>query len=374
MKIQIKNSELLRALGHVQSIVEKRTTKNILSNVKISTKKRQVFFYTTDLDIFAKEVVEASVGGEVTTTIPIHILYDIVRKIEPKEDIQFIFEPSDNPLKLLVKACSSEFVLPCLSAEYFPDFEEGNHDCEFNISSNDLSYLISTTKHAISYDDTRYYLNGVFFHAVEDNGVKILRTVATDVHRLAVAEVTLPKNASLMPEIIIPKKMIFELIKIIEDHKGDVFMGISSKKITIKAGAVTIISKLIDGKFPDYNKAIPHGNTKLLKVPIKALAKAIDLVTAISTEKVKVAKLNMKKDKLILSVSDKINSSGIIDIPANYNDEEISVAFNSRYMLDILNNLTGDTACFKINSMDTAVLVEDNANSNCRFVLMPIQM
>jgi DNA polymerase III subunit beta len=374
MKVQVNNSELLQALGHIQSIVEKRTAKSILSNVKITTQKNKISFYTTDLDIFAKESINASVGGQLTTTVPIHIFYEIIRKIGVQKEIQLIFEPSDKPGKMLIKAGLSEFSLPCLSAEEFPDFEEGNHSCEFEITSNNLHYLIATTKHAISYDETRYYLSGVFLHVAEDNGVNVLRAVATDVHRLAIGEVILPKNAQLLPEIIIPKKTVFELTKLLENFNGEVPVGVSSNKITFQIGNTTLVSKLIDGKFPDYDKAVPYGNAKLLEVSTSELAKAIDLVTAISTEKTVAVKLRIEKNKVTLSVSDKINSSGTIEIPAIYSSDEISIAFNAKYIIDILNNLTGKKAYFKLNSGNAAVLVEDSDNTNCRFVLMPMQI
>ena len=374
MKVQISNSELLQALGHVQSIVEKRTVKSILSNVKISTKKNQVSFFTTDLDIFAKESIDASVGGQLTTTVPIHILYEIIRKIGANKEINLIFEPSDKPGKMLIKSGLSEFSLPCLSADEFPDFEEGAYDCQFEIDSNNLHYLISTTKHAISFDETRYYLSGIYLHIAEDNGINVLRAVATDVHRLAIGEVTLPKNAQLLPKIIIPKKTVLELSKLLEDFNGNVFVGVSSNKITFKIGKTTLISKLIDGKFPDYDKAVPYGNNKILEVSISELAKAIDLVTAISTERVVAVKLKMQKNKVTLSVSDKINSSGIIEVPAIYNNDEVSIAFNSKYIIDILSNIKGEKAYFKLNSSSAAVLVEDSGNSNCRFVIMPMQV
>ena len=374
MKVQVSNSELLQALGHIQSIVEKRTVKSILSNVKISTKKNQISFFTTDLDIFAKESIDASVGGQLTTTVPIHILYEIIRKIGANNEVNFIFEPSDKPGKMLIKSGLSEFSLPCLSADEFPDFEEGDYDCQFEIASSNLHYLISTTKHAISFDETRYYLSGVYLHIAEDNGINVLRAVATDVHRLAVGEVTLPENAQLLPKIIIPKKTVLELSKLLEDFNGNVFVGVSSNKITFKIGKTTLISKLIDGKFPDYDKAVPYGNNKILEVSISELAKAIDLVTAISTERVVAVKLKIQKNKVTLSVSDKINSSGTIEVPAIYNNDEISIAFNSKYIIDILSNIKGEKAYFKLNSSNAAVLVEDSGNTNCRFVIMPMQV
>jgi len=214
-----------------------------------------------------------------------------------------------------------------------------------------------------------------FLHIAEENDVRVLRGVATDVHRLAIAEVTLPKNAALLPEIIIPRKTALELLRLLEEHKGgQCSMGISSNKMSVVIGNTTIVSKLIDAKFPDYNKAIPYNNPKSLEISIDELSRGINLVTAISTEKIKAVKLKMQKNKVTLFVTDKINSSGIIEIPAVYDDEEISISFNSRYILDILEVLAGKKIHLKLDSGTTAVYIEDSGNSNCRFVLMPMQV
>lgn len=374
MKVQIKNRELLQVLGHIQSIVEKKTGSSILSNVKIIKQKDKISFYTTDLDIFAKESIDIDSDGELTTTVPIHIFYDIIRKIEGDKEVQLIFDSLKQPTKMLIKTGLSQFSLPCLLADGFPDFEEGKHSCEFEILSRDLRYLITTTKHAIPYDETRYYLSGAFLHVTDDNGVNVLRAVTTDVHRLAVGEVILPKNAQLLPEIIIPKKTVFELIKLLEDFNNKIQIGVSSKKITLHIGNTTIVSKLIDGKFPDYNKAIPYKNSKVLEVSISKLSKAIDLITSISTEKIVAVNFKIKANKIILSVNDKINSSGVIEIPAIYDNDEVSISFNAKYIVDILNNLSGNKVYIKLNSSSAAVLLEDSDNMNCRFVLMPMQV
>ena len=373
MKVQVNNSKLLQALGHIQSIVEKKTVKSILSNVKLTVQDNQILLYTTDLDIFAKESIPVNASGHITTTVPINIFYDIIRKIGLGKEICLIFTPSNDPNTMLIQSELSEFTLPCSSAEQFPDFEEGEHSCVFDMVSSNLHYLITTIKHAISYDESRYYLSGVFFHVTEDNGVKILRAVATDAHRMAISEIVLPKNGQLLPSIIIPKKTIFELIKLLEDSTDNVSIGISPNKITFQIGDVTLVSKLIDGKFPDYDKAIPYNNTKLLKVSIAEFSKAIGLVTAISTEKTVVVKLKVEKEKIILSVSDKINSSGTIEVPALYTSDRVVISFNAKYIIDILNNLKGKNAHLKLNSSNTAVLIEDSINTNCRFVLMPMQ-
>ena len=374
MKVHVNNNQLLEALSHIQSIVEKRTTKNILSNVKISTRQKQITFFTTDLDIFAKESIDAIVEGELTTTVPTHIFYEIIKKIGITKKIQLIFEPSEKPLKMLIVSGLSQFSLPCSPANEFPDFEEGSHECEFQIKSDHLHYLISTTKHAISSDETRYYLNGILLHVTKDDNINVLRAVATDVHRLAIGEVTLPKNACLLPDIILPKKTVLELLKILENFTNKIEVGVSSSKITFKIANTTLISKLIDGQFPDYNKAVPYNNNRILKISVSELIQAIDLVTTISTEKIVTVKLHLQKNKVVLSVSSKVNSFGRIEVPSIYDGNDMIIAFNPKYVIDILNNLKGDVASFRLNSSNTAVLVEDSANTNCRFVLMPMQV
>ncbi|MFQ3307275.1 MAG: DNA polymerase-3 subunit beta [Candidatus Midichloriaceae bacterium] len=372
MILKIKNADLQKALGNIQSIVEKRSATAILMNVKIHTKKNHVSFYTSDLDIFAQEISEAKVAGELITTTTMQILYDVSRKIAESEIIECIFEPSDKPTKLLIKSGSSEFTLPCLSADTFPDFEEGEYDCKFEVNADDIYNILSTVKHAISFDDSRYYLNGIFLHATENNGKRVLRAVATDIHRLAMHEIDLPKGAENIPDIIIPKKTVYEFVKLLENYKDNVSISVSKNKIRFKIGSTILISKLIDGNFPDYNRAIPKNNPKVIKISVQELEKAINLVTTISTEKVKSIKIKLLKNKITLFASDKINSSGTIDVPANYDGEELSVAFNSKYLLDILANTSDQNVTMYFDKSDSAIFINDDSDKKYNFVLMPI--
>ncbi len=374
MHLQINSTDLLGVLGRLQSVVEKRNVKTILSNVKISTKKNSIALYTTDLDIFVKEVLPAKIGGALSTTVSIQVLYDIVKNFQDGTEINMTFEPSDNPIKVVIKAGHATFSLPCISSEEFPDFEDGAYSAEFNIAAEDLLCLLNTTKHAMSSDDTRYYLNGIFFHSLSHQGGKILRCVATDVHRMALTEISQPDDFASFPEVILPKKTVNQLTKLLDNSKSSIKFSISSSKVKVVFNELTVISKLIDAKFPDYQGVVPLKNSKVLITKVADLIKAITMATAISTERVIEIKLVLAKDKLILSVNDKNSSTGNVEVNANYDHEPMEMAFNSRYLLDILNNIDSSDVIMKFESSNNAVLMESTDNDTAQFVLMPMKL
>ena len=378
MKIQLNHKILLQSLSHIQSVVEAKVLKSILSNVKIVIQKKTISLYTTDLDVFAKESLDLLNHNEyenrcLITTASMNTFYDIIRKVDGQKEIQLIFKPSANPQIMIIKTKLSEFKLPCLQAQEFPVFEESNYVCKFTILSNKLYQLISTIKHAISCDESRYCINGVFFHIVKNNKINILRAIATDTHRLAIGEIILPQNAELFPSIIIPKKTIFELVKLLENFNNNIVVKVSSNKIVFYIGKTTLSSKLIDGLFPNYNKAIPFRNDKLLKISNTKLYKAINLVSAVIPGRAMVIKLEIKNNKVTLHANDKNSTSGTVDINAIYSGDKIEITFNAKYVIDILNSTLGNDMHFKLDSADSAVLIEDSKNLNFRFILMPMQ-
>ena len=375
MKVEISNKDLLKAITDVYSIVDRRNIKTILSNVKISTEKNKLYFYTTDLEIFAKREIDASVGAQIATTVPIMPFYDIARGLGDYTKVSLIFENINGKVsKMIIQSDNAEFSLPCIGVEEFPDYKEEEAKCNFQMASDELSYLLSSTKHAISTDDARYYLNGGYFHVVEENNAKMVRVVSTDSHRLALAEVIIPENAALMPDVIMPTKCINELCKLLETNPGKIKVAVAKYMVKFQVGDTTLVSKLIDAKFPDYEKVIPFGNSNLLEVQVSELTKAIDLVTTVSSAKPKSVKLKLQQNKLVLSVNDKNNSSAVMEVPATYGGTEVEISFNSKYLLDVLSIIEGASAKIHFESGSSSVLVEDNNNSNCKFVLMPLRI
>ncbi|KIE05329.1 DNA polymerase III subunit beta [Candidatus Jidaibacter acanthamoeba] len=375
MKIVIKKSNLQKALNHVQSIVEKRNAIAMLANVKIEAKDSRLAFTTTDMDISITDLVEAEVDQPYSTTIPVLTLYEIVKKIP--EDADITFEASaDNINQILVKFASSKFTLPCLPAEEFPNFELGDTTHNFKISSGALKLLLTKTRHAISNEETRYYLNGIYLHSIESEGSGLLRAVSTDGHRLARAEVALPEGAKNIPGIIIPKKTVNELIKLVEDFDDDINVGLSVNKAIFEIGNSKLITKLIDGKFPDYTRVIPTNNDKQLEISCKDLIKSIELVISVSSDKTRAVKLDIEPSKVVLSASSEMNgnASGTQMLAANYNLEPISIGFNSKYVLDSLNTMEGDTVRFLLSNSSGAVIALDSADDKSLYILMPMQV
>jgi DNA polymerase-3 subunit beta len=375
MKIVVKKGNLLKVLNHVQSVVEKRNAIPILANVKIEAEGTQLTFTTTDMDISITDTTEAQIDQSYLTTIPVLTLYEIIKKIP--EDGDVTFEASnENNNQIQVKFASSKFTLPCLPADEYPNFEVGISSHKFTLHSNVLKVLLTKTRHAISQEEARYYLNGIYLHSAESNGIQVLRAVATDGHRLAKTETNLPEGAQGIPGIIIPKKTVNELVKLLEDYSGDIHIGASANKATFEIGTSKLITKLIDGKFPDYNRVIPTQNDKKLEVSAKDLAKSVELVISVSNDKTRAVKLDIESSKVVLSASSEMNgnASGTQTIPANYNADPLTIGFNSRYVLDSLSAIEGETVKFILSNNNGAVIAQDSADESSLYILMPMQV
>lgn len=359
----------------MQAIVERKHTIAILANVKMECEGDTVTLTATDMDISVREVL--SVVGNPSSgaiTVPVHTLHEIVRKLPDGSQISFT-SSGDKQSQVEIIVGLSRFTLPCLDAEEFPNFEVSKSISHFNIDSNILRTLLNKTKHAISYEETRYYLTGTYLHIVETAGGFVLRAVATDTHRLAQAETMLPNGAESMPGIIIPRKTSFELIRLLEGHNGDVHVEISANKATFVLGSTTLTSKLVDGKFPDYTAVIPSNNDKKLEVPARDLARAIDLVISVSADKTRAVRLKIEESKLTICANSEANgnASGSEVLDADYTSVPVKVGFNSRYILDALSAIDGDKVRFSMGDEGGAVIVQDPEDTSCLHILMPMQ-
>ncbi len=372
MRLVIERGELLRALGHVTSVVERRTTIPILSNVLLRAKDQQLSFKATDLE---REVVEA-VGADVSTagavTVPAHILHDIVRKLPDGSEVEI--KSDGEKERLTIAAGQARFALQTLSPEDFPDVAAGEMTHSFDIAAADLKRLIEKTRFAISTEETRYYLNGIYLHTAKSGGTEALRAVATDGHRLAQVELELPKGASGMPGVIVPRKTVHELHRLIEASGDTVHVSVSQSKIRFQIGTVTLTSKLIDGTFPDYERVIPQGNDKVLKVPNAEFMSAVDRVSTIASERGRAVKLNIAPDKLVLSVNNPDGGSATEEIGVEYGNQPLEIGFNARYLLDIAGQLEGDEASFMLNDPASPTMVRDTGDGSALYVLMPMRV
>ncbi len=367
MKLTLERSALLKGLSHVQSVVERRNTIPILSNVLLGGDGGQLTLVATDLDIEVSETVDAGIDAPGQVTAPAHTLYDIVRKLPDGAQVQLTINNDD---RLDVDAGPAHFTLPLLPSGDFPKMTADGLDTAFSLPASDLKRLIDKTRFAISTEETRYYLNGIYLHARDG----LLRAVATDGHRLALAEQPLPDGADTMPGVIIPRKTIAELRKLIDGTDGDVAITVSESKIRFRTGTVVLTSKLIDGTFPDYERVIPRSNTKELVLDNKVFSQAVDRVATISAEKSRSVKLSLSDSNLSLTVNNPESGQAREDMPVNYDADAMEIGFNAKYLMDVAGQIQGQDATFKLDSASAPALVTDSEDDHALFVLMPLRV
>ena len=372
MRITIERASLLKALNHVQSVVERRNTIPILSNVLLNAEKGKLSLTATDLDIEVVESVSADVVRGGATTASAHTLYDIVRKLPDGAQVQLEFGEGDG--RLTLAAGRSRFQLQALPREDFPTMAAGTLPHKFSLPSADLAELIDKTRFAVSTEETRYYLNRIYLHAQGEKSKTFLRAVATDGHRLARFELPAPKGSSEIPGVIIPRKTVNEVRKLLEDFEDAVEISISDTKIKFAIGTVTLTSKLIDGTFPEYQRVIPTGNDKVLEVVRDELKEAVDRVSTVSTEKSRAVKLNLEKGKLTLSVVSPEAGTATEELLIEYKAAPIEIGFNARYIMDILERIEGAKAIFLFSDAGSPTLVRDSEGDAALYVLMPMRV
>lgn len=372
IKLSIDRGVLLRALSHVQSVVERRGTIPILSNVKLEAAKGQLSLSATDMDIAIMESVAATISEEGAITVPAHMLYEIVRKLQDGSEIEISKASGD--AKVHVRAGQSHFSLSSLPVDDFPVMSEDDLQHSFTITSDECKALLEKTRFAISTEETRYYLNGVYFHATTDGGASVLRAVATDGHRLARLQVGLPAGAENMPGVIVPRKTIGELVKLIEEGAKGVTISLSETKIKFVCGGAVLVSKLIDGTFPDYDRVIPSGNDKIMEVDNKAFTQAVDRVSVISSEKSRGIKLSLTAGKLTLLASGAEHGTAKEELEVKYAADAVEVGFNSRYLLDMMAQIEGETAQFVFADSQSPALVRDPSDVGALYVVMPMRV
>jgi len=372
MKLTIERAQLLRALGHVQSVVERRNTIAILSNVLLRAADSRLALSATDMDLEIVDGVAADISGGGTTTAPAHTLYDIVRKLPDGAQIELA--ASGDKGSMTVRAGRSVFSLSCLPSEDYPLMASGDLPYAFTLQAADLRRLIDRTRFAISTEETRYYLNGIYLHAAKTDGIAMLRAVATDGHRLARMEIALPEGASGMPGVIVPRKTVMELRKLLDEAGDDVTVSLSDTKIRFVLGDTVLTSKLIDGTFPDYDRVIPTGNDKILEVSCQEFAAAVDRVSTISTEKSRAVKLSVERGNLTLSATSPENGTASEEMEVRYTASPIEIGFNSRYLLDIAAQIEGESAVLKLADPGSPTLIQDRDAKGALYVLMPMRV
>lgn len=375
MKATIERAKLLRCLSHVQSVVERRNTIPILSNVLIeASADGMVKIMATDLDLQVVESLQAaSVESAGAITVSAHLLFDIARKLP--DGTQVSLETGEN--RMVVKAGRSRFQLPTLPRDDFPVIVEGDLPTSFEIPAATLAELIDRTRFAISTEETRYYLNGIFLHVSEEDR-PLLKAAATDGHRLARFTIDRPDGAEGMPDVIVPRKAVAELRKLLEEAQdGQVQIDLSASKIRFTlggTGGVVLTSKLIDGTFPDYSRVIPTGNDKLLKLDPKSFFAGVDRVATIATEKTRAVKMALDTDKVTLSVTSPDNGNAAEEVPADYKSDGMEIGFNANYLKDILGQIDSDTVELHLADAGAPTLIREDEKSPALYVLMPMRV
>ncbi|HEX4695749.1 DNA polymerase III subunit beta [Sphingomonas sp.] len=370
MKATIERATLLKGLSHVQSVVERRNTIPILSNVLIdASADGSLKLMATDLDLQINESIPAAVEQPGATTVSAHTLFDIARKLP--EGSQVSLSAAEG--KMQIVAGRARFQLGTLPRDDFPVIAEGELPVSFELPAETLKQIIDKTRFAISTEETRYYLNGIFWH-VADDGQPVLKAAATDGHRLARVTLPRPDGAEGMPDIIIPRKCVAELRKLLDEIDGSVGVSLSSSKIRFDLGQALLTSKLIDGTFPDYSRVIPTGNDKILKIDPRSFEEGVDRVSTIATEKTRAVKMALDRDKITLSVTSPENGTAAEDVPGDYASQGFEIGFNSRYLLDILGQIEGDTVEVHLADASAPTLIRENDKAPALYVLMPMRV
>jgi len=370
MKATIERATLLKGLSHVQSVVERRNTIPILSNVLIeATGDGTIKLMATDLDLQINETIAAAIDQPGATTVSAHTLFDIARKLPEGAQVEL----SAAEGRMSIVAGRARFSLATLPRDDFPVIAEGELPTSFELPAETLKQIIDKTRFAISTEETRYYLNGIFWH-VSDDPQPVLKAAATDGHRLARVTVPRPDGAEGMPDVIIPRKCVAELRKLLDEIDGSVGVSLSNTKIRFDLGQALLTSKLIDGTFPDYSRVIPTGNDKILKIDPRSFEEGVDRVSTIATEKTRAVKMALDRDKITLSVTSPENGAAAEEVPGDYTAPSFEIGFNSRYLLDILGQIEGDSVEVHLADAAAPTLIRENDKAPALYVLMPMRV
>ncbi|MCP4818283.1 MAG: DNA polymerase III subunit beta [Shimia sp.] len=372
MKISIERSVLLKAVSQAQSVVERRNTIPILANVLIEAEGDTAQFRATDLDIEVVDKAAAMVERAGATTVAATTLHEIVRKLPDGALVTLTDDGASG--RLTVEAGRSNFSLATLPREDFPVMATSEYSSNFSAPAPVLRRLFDKSKFAISTEETRYYLNGVYMHIADSDGGKALRAVATDGHRLARIDADLPAGAAEMPGVIVPRKTVGELRKLLDDDEMEIAVSVSETKVRFATPNITLTSKVIDGTFPDYTRVIPQGNTRKLEVDAAEFAKAVDRVATVSSERSRAVKLQLDEDRLVLSVNSPDSGAAEEELAVAYNDERLEIGFNAKYLLEIASQVDRENAVFMFNSAGDPTLMREGNDLSAVYVVMPMRV
>ncbi|TRW96053.1 DNA polymerase III subunit beta [Paracoccus sp. M683] len=372
MKFSIERAVLVKAVSQAQSVVERRNTIPILANVLIEATPDGASFRATDLDTEVVDRAPAQVERPGATTVSAQLLNEIARKLP---DGALVNITSDDAAgRLTVQAGKSNFSLATLPREDFPIMATTEYAANFSAPAKVLRRLFDKSKFAISTEETRYYLNGVYMHVAKSEDGPVLRCVATDGHRLARIDAPLPESAADMPGVIVPRKTVAELRKLLDDDDAAIAVSVSETKVRFATPSITLTSKVIDGTFPDYSRVIPAGNSRKLEVDASDFARAVDRVATVSSERSRAVKLALEIDKLILSVNAPDAGAADEELTVAYADEPLEIGFNAKYLQEIASQVDRDNAVFLFNGSGDAALIREGGDTSAVYVVMPMRV
>ncbi|WP_300513873.1 DNA polymerase III subunit beta [Aliiroseovarius sp.] len=372
MKISIERGTLLKAVGQAQSVVERRNTIPILANVLIEAEGDTVSFRATDLDIEVVDKTNAMVERAGSTTVSAVTLHEIVRKLPDGALVQLTDDGAAG--RLTVEAGRSNFSLATLPKEDFPVMASSDYSANFSAPAPVLRRLFDKSKFAISTEETRYYLNGVYMHVADGEDGRVLRCVATDGHRLARIDADLPMGAEELPGVIVPRKTVGELHKLLDDDDATIAVSVSETKVRFATPEITLTSKVIDGTFPDYTRVIPVGNTRKMEVDATEFAQAVDRVATVSSERSRAVKLALDEDRLVLSVNAPDAGAAEEELAVAYGDERLEIGFNAKYLLEIASQVDRENAVFLFNNSGDPTLMREGGDTSAVYVVMPMRV
>ena len=372
MKLSIERATLLKAVSQAQSVVERRNTIPILANVLIEAEGASVSFRATDLDIEVVDRAPAMVERAGATTVSAVMLHEIVRKLPDGALVSLTDDQRTG--RLTVEAGRSTFALATLPREDFPVMASSEYQTNFSAKAGDLRRLFEKTKFAISTEETRYYLNGVYMHVADSPEGRMLRCVATDGHRLARVDAPLPDGAAGMPGVIVPRKTVNELRKLLEDDAADIAISVSETKVRFATADMALTSKVIDGTFPDYSRVIPLNNTKRMEVDASDFAKAVDRVATVSSERARAVKMTLEEDRLTLTVNSPESGMAQEELVVAYGDERLEIGFNAKYLLEIASQIDRENAVLMFNASGDPALVREGSDTSAVYVVMPMRV
>ena len=371
MEFSIDRNTFLKSLGHTIGIIEKKTTLPILSNILIEAKDSKIKITATDLDIiYYEKILPKEVKKEGSTTTSASVLYDILRKLKPDDNVELNLQ---NNSRLKLVSGNSKFNLLCLSSDNFPLSEEDINQEKFEVSPQKLLKLLNKTKISISNDETRHYLNGIYLHKTKLENKSFLCGVSTDSHRLSSSSLEIDPNTHI-ESIILPKKTIFQLISLLEQSNKPVKISNNKSKIKFEMDIGVLTSKVIDGRFPDYNKVVPKDNDKILEIKLNEFRNSVERVTTVSSDRKEALKMSISKDSVQLSVNNPNSGEGVENINAKFNSSDLNISFNSRYLMDITSHIENELIVINLKDPGSPVLIRDFSDKNSFHVVMPMKI